>query len=168
MSDVYDDEDLFEPAKSEFPAKEDLKDRLVVIYPTGKHGERKSVATGKMYPWRESTTVVLDDGPDGTSFTDLVPSVAAGGPIVLTGLQWTPKGIESRMSQKPSNAEKVGSVFGRINSIKNSQKGLADPWSIATPTEEDTALARRHAGVCAAARDEIKKSHQQAADEAAF
>ena len=168
MSDVYDDDDLFEPAKNEFPAKEDLKDRLVVIYPTGKSGERKSNATGKMYPWRESTTIVLDDGPDGHSFTDLVPSVKAGGPIVLTGFQWTPKGIEARMSQKPSSAEKVGSIVGRINSIKNKQKGLADPWSIAPPTEEDMALARQHSAVCAAARDEIKKSHQQLEDEAAF
>lgn len=170
MSDVYDD-DLFEPAKSEFPAKEDLKDRLVAIYPTGKFGTRKSPATNKEYGWIETTTVVLDDGPNGDSFTDLVPPVGGdigeGKPIVLRNFQWSAAGIFSRVEQKRTNPSVPGTV-GRINAMKNKQKGLADAWSISTPTEDEMATARRFGDACRAARDEIKAARAKDADEDAF
>jgi len=171
MSDVYDDDDLFEPAKSEFPAKEDLKDRLVAIYPTGKSGLRKSaVPGGKDYSWVETITVVLDDGPDGVTYTDLVPLVNAtepGTPIVLRNFQWSAGGIFSRIDPKRTDPKVPGTV-GRINSRPNSKKGLADAWSISTPTDDEMATARRFAAQCKAVRDEIKAARQQLEDEAAF
>jgi hypothetical protein len=162
MSDIYDD-DLFEPAKSEFPAKEDLKDRLVAIYPTGKVGTRKSQATNKEYGWVETTTVVLDDGPDGTSVTDLVGPA----PQVLRNFQWSAAGIFSRVEQKRTNPSVPGTV-GRINSMKNKIKGMADAWSISTPTEDEMAIARQFGAECRAARDEIKAARAKDADEDAF
>lgn len=165
MTDAFDD--LFEAAKDEFPAKEDLKDRLVVIYPTGKVGERKSAATGKMYPWIETTTVVLDDGPEGASFTDLVPSVAAEGPVVLTGFQWSAAGLVARLNPKVGDP-KVPGILGRINSMKNKQRGMADAWSIAPPTEDEMNVGRQHADVLTAARNAIKDARAAVADENAF
>ena len=163
MTDVYDDDDLFEPAKSEFPAKEDLKNRLVAIYPTGKSGTRKSAANDKAYGWVETITVVLDDGPNGDSVTDLVGPA----PQVLRNFQWSAGGIFSRVEQKMTNPSVPGTV-GRINSRPNSKKGLADAWSISTPTEDEMAIARKFAAQCKAARDEIKAARQQLEDEAAF
>lgn len=169
MSDLYDD-DLFEPAKTEFPAKEDLKDRLVAIYPTGKVGTRLSAANNKQYGWVETITVVLDDGPEGVSYTDLVPLVnenEPGTPVVLRNFQWSAAGIFSRIDQKRTNPSVPGTV-GRINSRPNSKKGLADAWSISTPTEEEMAIARKYADVCRAVREEIKAERQKLEDEAAF
>lgn len=163
MANEFDD-DLFEPAKSEFPAKEDLLNRLVVIYPTGKTGKRPASSGGDPYPWYETMTVVLDDGPDGTAATELVGPA----PQVLRGFQWSASGLVSRLMVKPSNAEKVGSLVGRINTMPNKIKGRTPPWSIAAPTEEEMALARQYADLCRSVRDEIKAMHQAAADENAF
>ena len=170
MTDTTEDLELFDDAKQEFPAKEDLKDRLVGIFVTGKHGQRKSAATGKMYDWYETITLVLDDGPDGTSFTDLVPSVAAKGEAIrLDNFQWSASGLASRLSarvtgDKPNTFKPLR---GRINSQKNKQKGMADAWSIAEPTEEDKATSLKYADQVRKIMAELKAA-QTTADEDAF
>lgn len=163
------DDDLFEDAKETFPGKPDLKDRLVVVYPTGVTGWRKSDIPGnKDYEWFESTTVVLDDGPTGETYTDLVPSVAANGPQVLTGFQWTGSGFEARLRPLAADTTKVRSMLGRINSRPNKIKGMSDSWSIAAPTEAEKATARKHTAVCAAARQAVAANRAKVQDEAAF
>jgi hypothetical protein len=136
------DLEFFDDAKEEFPAKEDLKDRLVLIFATGKQGTRKSEVDGKPYPWCETVTLVLDDGPDGTAVTDLVPS-AAGAPIELSGFQWSTGGMVARIKPR-ADAKNFRPQLGRINSRKNSRKGFSDSWSISEPTDEDKAIARKH------------------------
>jgi hypothetical protein len=106
---------------------------------------------------------VLDDGPDGTSVTELVGPA----PQVLEAFQWSTKGIASRLAPKLSDP-KVGSLFGRINTIKNKTKGMADPWNIAPPTDEDKATARQHSAVAAQARQAIRDHRQATEDQAAF
>jgi hypothetical protein len=170
-----DDDGLFEAAKEQFPGKEDLKDRLVVIYPTGKSGQRQG-SNGKPYDWYETTTVVLDDGPkgyqstvlvDGVERENLVPSVAENGPQVLKNFQWSAGGLVARI--KPiADDPKVGSMLGRINVRPPAQKGMAPPWSIAKPTDEDMTTARKHTDVCRKARQEIRDARQAAADSEAF
>jgi len=177
MSDVYDDEDLFEPATDEFPSKFDMRDRLVVMYPTGVKGERMG-ENGKPYDWYETTTVVLDDSPRGWSEVGrddhgndrpmLVPSVEDNGAQVLTKQQWSAGGITSRLSTRlPGPDGKPGSLLGRINSMAGT-KGRNPSWSIAPPTDEDKVTARKFIAVCAAARKQIMDERRQAADEAAF
>jgi len=173
------DDDLFEAATETFPSKFDLRDRLVVIYPNGKTGQRRSEATGKPYDWCETTTIVLDDGPsgwqetvpdqDGNMQPNLVPSVAAEGAQVLVNFQWSAGGFTSRLATKVAKAGgKPGSVLGRVNSRKNKNTGMSASWSISAPTEEDMATARKYTAECRAARDEIVKAAQAAQQEAAF
>lgn len=171
-----DDEGLFDPAKDMFPSKEDLEDRLVVIYPTGKTGERVSQSTGKPYTWYETTTVVLDDGPDGWRPTvtvdhvereNLVPSVADNGPQVLRNFQWSTGALTARLAPIADDA-KVRSIVGRINTRPPTKKGMNPPWGIAKPTEDEMNVARQYADVCRQARLEIREHRQKASDEAAF
>ena len=173
------DEEYFDSATSEFPAKEDLNGRLVAIWNTGKTGTRKS-DNGTEYPYVETVTLVLDDGPgdwyatnikrmaidgkgDPTTGTDdcLVPSVRLNGPQRLDDFQWSAVGVYSRASKR-----KVGDrpMIGRINSKKNAKKGFSDAWSIAEMTEEDKVTARKYVGLFR----EISAEMQSAADQAAF
>lgn len=174
---VPDDDDLFEGATDTFPAKFDLRDRLVVIYPNGKRGQRQG-ENGKPYDWYETTTVVLDDGPKGWSDTGrddhgndremLVPSVKDEGAQVLENFQWSAGGLTSRLAKKlPDASGKPGSVLGRINS-RPGKSGRNPSWSISAPTAEDMELARTFRAECAAARNKIQAEAQKNADEAAF
>ena len=161
------DEEFFDSATSEFPAKEDLKDRLVAIWNTGKEGSRVSEANGKAYPYVETVTLVLDDGPDGWTGKradgdpNLVASVADAGPQRLDGFQWSASGIYSRASKR-----KVGDkpMIGRINSKKNTKKGFSDAWSIAEMTEDDKVTARKYTDLF----HQISAEMQNKADGAAF
>jgi len=172
-----DDDDLFEGATDEFPAKFDMRDRLVVIYPTGVKGSRLG-ENGKSYDWYETTTVVLDDGPKGWSEVGrddhgndrpmLVPSVEDEGAQVLEHFQWSAVGMTSRIANKlPGSDGKPGSLLGRINS-RPGKNGRNPSWSISAPTEEDKVTARKYTAVCKAARDKVMAEINAKKDEAAF
>lgn len=182
-------EDVFDDAEEEFPGKEDLKDRLVAIWPTGVHGIRKGTDVGaRPYPWYETITLVLDDGPnwngtkivDGESKPMLVASVAEDGPQKLD-FQHTTSGLTARLSQRVNLSAETPAVngapitdrpktfrpmLGRINSQKNRTQGRSPSWSIAKPTEEDKIIARKYndlmaqisADVQAAVENRDKKS----------
>jgi hypothetical protein len=152
VTDIHEDDDLFDAATNQFPSKEDMENRLVLIWPTGKNGTRRSESTGKPYRWYETVTVVIDDGPNGWQAQrsdgdpNLIASVAENGPQTLNNYQWTPGGLvarlESRVTDGKPNTYKP--ILGRINQRKNKNKGMANPWSIAEPTDEDKATARRY------------------------
>lgn len=142
--------DLVDDSQEVFPTKDDMKDRLVLVWVTGKTGTRKSDATGKTYPWVETTTMVVDDGPKWTgevydadtqqSREIRIPSVAESGPTVLENFQFSFGGMVSRLQQRigPDGKPKTFKpMFGRINSRPNKTKGMAPSWSVATPTPEE-------------------------------
>ena len=159
MTDVSSDIiDLVDDSQEVFPTKDDMKDRLVLVWVTGKTGTRKSEASGKQYTWVETTTMVVDDGPTwtGTVFDAdtqqsreiRIPSVAEAGPTVLENFQFSFGGMVSRLQQRigPDGKPKTFKpMFGRINSRPNKTKGMAPSWSVATPTEEDHALLPKFA-----------------------
>ncbi len=162
------EEDFFDSATSEFPAKEDLKDRLVAIWNTGKTGLRKSEQPGgDPYPYVETITLVLDDGPNGWSATrvdgdpQLVASVAENGPQRLDDFQWSATGIYSRAHKRPVGG---APMCGRINSRKNKTKGFNDAWSIAELTEDDKVICRKYVDLF----KKISAEMQEKADSAAF
>lgn len=145
-----DDEDIFEASSDDFASKFHLKDRLVMIYPTGKTGTRQG--ENGPYVWMETVTVVLDDGPDGwqpmvmnydtsTMVPNLVPSVAEEGPQVLTNFQWSAGGVVARLQGKDpkSNNGVPKGLLGRIDA--KAMKGKAAAWRPNPPTDEDSALA---------------------------
>lgn len=176
---IDNDDDLFEAASETFPSKFDLKNRLVVIYPTGVTGQRQG-ENGQPYTWYETTTVVLDDGPEGWQAqvlnmdtgemqANLVPSVAEEGPQVLRNFQWSAGGITARLAPRVPKADgKPGSQVGRINSRPNKSKGMAPSWSISTPMEAEMATAREYAAVCRAERDAITEAHKAKVDADSF
>jgi hypothetical protein len=151
------DLELFDDAKEEFPAKEDLKGRLVAIWVTGKHGTRKSEANNSSYQWFETITLVLDDGPDwdgmkivdGEKRENLVPSVAAEGPQRLDAHQWSTGGLVSRLQARVigDKPKTFKPMLGRINSRPNTKKGFSASWSISEPTAEDRKIAIAQAGL---------------------
>lgn len=159
--------DLFDDAQEEFPGKEDLKDRLVLIWVTGKHGVRKSDKAGsKPYDWYETVTLVIDDGPnwngnkivDGESVPMLIPSVKEEGPQQID-FQYGQKGLTTRLAQRvrlspgqpqingPAVIDKpktFSPMLGRINSQPNKTKGFNAAWSIGKPTDADKQVARKY------------------------
>lgn len=138
MSDTQ--QDLYDEASEEFAGKEDFKDRLVAIWVTGVKGMRTN-ADGKSYPWVETITVALDDGPDGESVTELVGPA----PERQDKIQWSATGLVSRLEPRITKKDANGDLIfrpltGRINTRKNKVKGRADSWSISTPTEDDKVI----------------------------
>lgn len=165
------EDEFFDSATSEFAAKEDLKDRLVAIWNTGKTGQRKSEATGKPYEYVETVTLVLDDGPNGWQAKrpegdpNLVASVAEHGPARLDGFQWSATGVYTRTVKRPVGGKPM---IGRINSKPNKTKGMSPPWSIAEMTEEDKVTAREHRDLLISITEELAKAAQKSEDDAAF
>lgn len=177
------EDEFFDSATSEFPAKEDLNGRLVAIWNTGKEGKRQSEVTGKSYPYVETVTVVLDDGPGDWYATNakrmangidgpaagvddcLVPSVRLNGPQQLDGFQWSATGVYSRTVRREPYGKPM---IGRINSRKNKTKGMSDAWSIAECTPEDMEIARSHRDYIMRTTADLKAAHQQVSDDEAF
>ena len=191
MTDNTTQVDLFDDAQEEFPGKEDLKDRLVLIWVTGKHGVRKSDAIGsRPYDWFETVTLVIDDGPnwngqkivDGDPKPMLVPSVKEEGPQRLDGFQFTQGGLTARLSQRvqlspgspavngPAVQDKpktFSPMLGRINSRKNSVQGRSASWSIGSPTDTDKQVARKYNDLIAQITKEMETAGQPQIDNAA-
>lgn len=189
MTDTTEVVDLFDDAQEEFPGKEDLKDRLVLIWVTGKHGMRKGDAPGaRHYPWYESITLVIDDGPnwdgkkivDGESVPMLVPSVKEHGPQKIT-FQYTQTGLcsrlEGRVNLSPGEPKVNGPavmdkpktfapMLGRINSRKNSQPGFSASWSIGKPTDADKQIARKYNDLISQISKELEQAGAPKVDDA--
>ena len=185
------DLELFDEATEEFPGKEDLKDRLVAIWVTGRHGTRVGSAPGsKPYAWYETTTLVLDDGPawdgykitrDGERKPILVESVTEHGPQRLDSFQYSQGGLTKRLEARvhlsvamPPVGKEVKDepkswkpMLGRINSRKNSQPGFSPSWSISAPTDADKAVADQHAALIRQISAELERAGQPT-DEDAF
>jgi hypothetical protein len=150
--------DLVDDSQETFPTKDDMKDRLVLVWVTGKFGSRQSEATKKTYPWVETVTMVIDDGPNWTGQVmdsdsqtlreSRIPSVAEAGPTVLENFQFSFGGMVSRLQQRISPDGKPKTfkpMLGRINSRPNKTKGMAPSWSVASPTPEDHAVIPKYA-----------------------
>jgi hypothetical protein len=172
------DLELFDDAKEEFAGKEDLKDRLVAIWVTGKHGTRQGTGPGaKPYDWYETVTLVMDDGPnwngfkvvDGEQREMLVASVEQDGPQRLNNFQYSQGGLTARLAprvtgDKPNTFKPLR---GRINSRPNSVKGRSPSWSIATPTDADKATSLKYADMVREISAEMAAA-QAATDDSAF
>lgn len=160
--------DLYDDASEEFAGKDDLKDRLVAIWVTGKQGTRLG-SDGTPYPYVETLTMVLDDGPNGETFTDLVPQA----PQRLEDFQHSTTGLVSRLKPritlKDANGDPVYKpLVGRVNSRKNKTKGFSDSWSIAAPTEDDRLILAPFEDMIRSTTAEMKATRETTDAGAAF
>lgn len=155
MTDQTEDLELFDNASNEFPSKYDLKDRLVAIWVTGKHGVEQG--TDKPYEWVETITVALDD-PKGVQdwnemvknkekdwVPTLVPSVVQNGPQRLDNLRWSTTGTVSRLKpridlkDKKTKAPVYRPMIGRID--ERQAKQGSNPWTIIPATADEMKYA---------------------------
>lgn len=170
MSDVNGtSEDFFDDATETFPGKEDLKDRLVAVFAL-ENGKDKN-ADGDIYPTVKTITLVLDDGPNGTSHETAIRDGEVGENRVGSApaevdLRWSTSGMVSRL------APRVGKGFipllGRINSQANKVKGRSASWSISAPTDEDKVIARQHTPLLRAVAARLEAEAQKDSDAQAF
>lgn len=164
MTDETQTQEFYDEASEEFPGKEDFKDRLVAVWVTGKKGTRQN-ADGKSYPWVETITLALDDGPDGDGATALVGPA----PERVDKLQWSTNGMVARLEPRITKKDADGNpvyrpMIGRVNSRKNRIKGRSDSWSIASPTETDKATADQYADLLKSITAEVKEMRETAPD----
>jgi hypothetical protein len=171
------EDEFYEEAADEFPAKEDFENRLVAVWPTGKTGTRVSEASGKEYPYVETITMALDNGPDGEAGdgmrSDDAPYLVGPAPDHADGFQWSATGVYSRVFPRLSRTMADGSpdyrpVIGRINRRKNAKKGFSDSWSLGKPVETDRDIVKAHEAVIRAMTAKVAKARQAAEDSAAF
>lgn len=190
------EDEFYEDAQDNFPSKWDFEDRLVAVWPTGKTGTRVG-ENGKEYPWIETITMALDDGPDGDKGEGLTGDreefLVGPAPAHAEGIQWSAAGVYSRvrpklgktmLAEKKDEHGKVVTdrsgqavmetvvdyrpVCGRINRRKNAKKGLADSWSLGKPTEEDRVILRAMADDIKKMTAKVKQDFEKSEDQAAF
>jgi len=173
------EDEFYDEATDEFPGKEDFRNRLVAIWLTGKKGVREG-ENGKDYPWVETYTLALDDGPDGAELPankmvdgEEKPWIIGAAPAMAENMQWSASGVYSRIAPKLNKHNEDGSldcrpIIGRINSRPNAKKGLAPSWSLGAPTEADRATARKHKDLIQATSAKVKSEREAAADAEAF
>jgi len=165
------DEDEWDDAKSAFPGMEDLDNRLVAIY-ARKAGERKN-PEGKLYPFIETVTVVLDNGLDGNAFTETVPAVE-GEPIRLDDFQHSTTGLVARLRHRVEGKSAAGTalrirpMLGRINSQPSQRNKKVLAYSIAEPTDRDKEIAGSFREYLRTVSAELKAKDAKAEDVEAF
>lgn len=197
-----DDEDFYDSASSLFPKVEHLAPsippkfgagRLVAIWPTGKTGERKG-SNGDMYPWVETVTLVLDNGPAGAE-VNINPAYAEGSeeivglvgndPIRLDAFQHSTGGLVARLQKRlkgvsPAKHDDAGNeirpavplrwrpMIGRINTQASSTNKNVAAFSISDMTDGDRLIARKFATVIKALNAEMKARETEKEDSDAF
>lgn len=159
------EEDFYDDATENFPSVDDLVPlasgknpetvgRLVAIWALengSAQGEKEP------YPFTETVTLVLDDGPDGDQVTDLVGPA----PVELK-LRHSTKGIQSRIGPRvdgwtrakrndagevtvPSVPMKWRPMIGRVNTKPSTLYKKGSPAvSISLPTDADRAIIEKH------------------------
>jgi hypothetical protein len=171
------DEEWMDGASSTFAKMENLAPsvppnfgagRLVAIW-AQKNGERKN-DEGQIYPFTETLTLVLDDGPNGDQVSDVVGEA----PVRLDGFQHSTSGLVARLAKRVTGTNTKGvhlrhrPMIGRINTQASKKNKNVAAYSIAEPTAEDMEIARRHKDLIVSINKELESAEKNAEDSAAF
>jgi len=186
MSDV---DEFYDDASSEFPSVDDLSPlasssnpktvgRLVAIWAKA-NGTRKG--DNGDYGFTDSLTLVLDDGPEGDQYTDLV-----GPAPVEVELQHSTAGIHSRLKPRvdgwskarkdadgnviaPSVPLKFRPVIGRINTQASTKYKKGSPaFSISEPSEADREIIKANKDLIISINERLATAAEGAEDAKAF
>lgn len=171
------DEEWMDGASSAFPKAENLAPavppnygpgRLLAIWAVSK-GERKN-DEGKLYPFVETVTLVLDNGPDGSQTDELVGPA----PVKLEGFQHSTTGLVSRLLKRVDGTSAKGvklryrPMVGRLNTQASSRNKNVPAFSISEPTADDMVVARKYKDMILAINAELEAKDKSAEDDEAF
>lgn len=172
-----DDDEWMDGASSTFPKVDDLAPsippnygpgRLVAIW-AQKNGTRKN-DQGKEYPYVETLTLVLDDGPNGDQTSELVGPA----PVQLEGFQHSTSGLVARLSKRVEGVNAKGiklryrPMIGRMNTQASKVNKNVAAFSIAEPTEEDMVIARKYKDMITGINKSLQEADEKAEDAEAF
>lgn len=173
--------DFYDDATDTFPKMEHLAPsvppnfgpgRLVAIWAIGQ-GTRQN-DKGKTYPYVETVTVTLDDGPSGLSGLGWEPTAAE---LVPEGVQRLDKfqhstgGLVARLGKRVDGRSQDGTplrfrpMIGRINTQPSSQNKNVAAYSISRPTDEDRAIVERHGDLIRSINKELETKETTGGDE---
>lgn len=172
------EDEFYDEATEAFPSIEDLVPlansknpdtvgRLVAIWAIENGSSKGENGT---YPWTNTVTLVLDDGPDGDQSTDLV-----GPAPQKLNLRHSTTGIQSRLAPRVEGTNKAGvplrfrPMIGRVNTKASTRYKKGSPAvSISAPTEADQAIILAHKDLIISINKELENKANKAEDEAAF
>lgn len=183
------EDEFYDDATEAFPSVDDLAPlatnrnpdttgRLVAIWAL-----ENGVGKGEKgpFPFTETITLVLDDGPDGDQATDMIGAA----PVELK-LRHSTTGVQSRIAPRvegmskpkrdeegnilaPSVPLKFRPMIGRINTRAPKNYKNGNPAvSIAAPTEADRAIVQRYRAEIVAINEKVEASAGKAEDAQAF
>jgi hypothetical protein len=172
-----DDEEWMDGASSAFPKAENLAPAVPPNYGPGRllaiwalsTGERKN-DEGKLYPFVETVTLVLDDGPDGSQTDELVGPA----PVKLEGFQHSTTGLVSRLLKRVEGTNAKGvrlkyrPMVGRLNTQASSRNKNVPAFSIAEPTAADMDIVRKHKDMILSINKGLEAADKASEDSEAF
>lgn len=170
------EDEFYDDASSAFPSPEDLcpadpkgevVGRLVAIWALA-NGTAKG--ENGPYPFTESVTLVLDDGPNGDLATDLI-----GAAPQRLDLRHSTTGLQSRLRGRVEGINAKGvrlkyrPLIGRVNTRPSTKYKKGSPaYSISEPSVEDRAIIEAHKAQIIAINRELEAKDKAAEDSAAF
>lgn len=170
------DEEWMDGAKTAFPSIENLAPSVPPAFGDGRlvaiWARENGVAKGDRgpYPYVESITLVLDNGPDGTQVDELIPQA----PYRLD-LRHSTTGLVSRLKPRvDGNHPKTGvplrtrPMIGRVNTQASRTNKNVAAFSIADPTPADMIIAREHKDLITSINAELTAADNKSEDENAF
>lgn len=171
------DSEWMDGASATFPKAENLAPsippkfgpgRLVAIW-AQETGTRKN-DQGKEYPFVQTLTLVLDDGPDGGQSDEVVGSA----PVRLEDFQHSTSGLVARLQKRVTGVNAKGvplryrPMIGRMNTQASKQNKNVAAFSISEPTAEDMIVARKYKDMITGINKELEAKDSKAEDAAAF
>jgi hypothetical protein len=171
------DEEWMDGASATFPKAENLAPsvppnfgpgRLVAIW-AQENGKRKN-DSGTEYPYVQTLTLVLDNGPDG----DQTDEVVGNAPVRLEDFQHSTGGLVARLSKRVTGVNAKGiplrfrPMIGRINTQPSKANKNVAAFSISEPTAQDMEVARKYKDMIMAINKELEAKEKADEDSAAF
>lgn len=170
------DEEWMDGASSAFPKIENLAPAIPPNYGAGrlvaiwalKNGTRKG--DSGVYPFVETVTLVLDNGPDGKQTDDLVGPA----PVKLEGFQHSTVGLVSRLGKRVDGTNARGirtkyrPLIGRINTQASKVNKNVAAFSIAEVTAEDMVIVRKYQEMIKGVNAALEAADAKSEDDAAF
>lgn len=189
MTDI--DEEFYDDVQDEFPSvgedlivgahsglKAEIEGRLVAVWP--RENGKSQGRNGGTFDWCDAVVLVLDDGPDGTMFTDKI-----GRAPVEEKLRFSTTGTFARIGPRlegmtkakkdddgnvlvPARPAKYVPLIGRINARPAKEKGNNPPISIRLMTPEEKSIAERYKAEIKAISAKLKAKDEEKEDAQAF